>query len=109
MRTAAVGGLTDKVQQAGVGGAATGAAANNKVYSSKFGITVGWQEPRSKQTQCKFERHSCRGTITIYNNSLAGIVYGCNGVNNGSAEGELGTNSSIPPGNTLVKNASADQ
>lgn len=79
--------------------------ANNKVYNSKFGITVGCENQINKPNASSSGIH-VRNNL-IYNNSLAGIVYGSNGVNNGSAEGTV-TNSSIT-GNTLVKNASSDQ
>ncbi|WP_127125881.1 right-handed parallel beta-helix repeat-containing protein [Pseudoflavitalea rhizosphaerae] len=79
--------------------------ANNKVYNSKFGITVGCENQIDKPNATSSGIH-VRNNL-IYNNSLAGILYGSNGVNNGSAEGTV-SYSSIT-GNTLIKNASSSQ
>lgn len=78
---------------------------NNKVYNSKFGITVGCENQIDKPDATSSGIH-VRNNL-IYNNSLAGILYGSNGVNNGSAEGTV-SYSSIT-GNTLIKNASSSQ
>ena len=79
--------------------------ANNKVYNNKFGITVGCENQINKANATSSGIH-VRNNL-IYNNSLAGILYGSNGVNNGSTEGTV-SHSSIT-GNTLVKNASSSQ
>ena len=79
--------------------------ANNKVYNSKFGITVGCENQINEPGATSSGIH-VRNNL-IYNNSLAGILYGSNGVNNGSTEGTV-SYSSIT-GNTLIKNASSSQ
>lgn len=79
--------------------------SNNKVYNNKYGITIGCENQINKPNANSTGIH-VRNNL-IYNNSLAAIQYGSNGVNNGSTEGQV-TNGSIT-GNTLIKNASSSQ
>lgn len=79
--------------------------SNNKVYNNKYGITIGCENQINKPNANSTGIH-VRNNL-IYNNSLAGIQYGSNGVNNGSTEGMV-TYGSIT-GNTLLKNASSSQ
>lgn len=79
--------------------------SNNKVYNNKYGITIGCENQINKANANSTGIH-VRNNL-IYNNSLAGIQYGSNGVNNGSTEGMV-TYGSIT-GNTLLKNASSSQ
>lgn len=78
---------------------------NNKVYNNKYGITLGCENQINKADASATGMH-IRNNL-IYNNSLAGILCGSNGVNNGSTEGVI-SYSSIT-GNTLIKNASSNQ
>lgn len=79
--------------------------SNNKVYNNKYGITIGCENQINKPNANSTGIH-VRNNL-IYNNSLAAIQYGSNGVNNGSTEGMV-TYGSIT-GNTLIKNASSSQ
>lgn len=78
---------------------------NNKVYNNKFGITIGCENQINAGNATSMGIH-VRNNF-IYNNALAGIVFGSNGVNNGSVQGNV-TYGSIT-GNTLVKNSSSNQ
>ncbi|MDE1192646.1 MAG: right-handed parallel beta-helix repeat-containing protein [Arachidicoccus sp.] len=79
--------------------------SNNKVYNNKYGITLGCENQINQSNASSTGLH-IRNNL-IYNNSLAGIMCGSNGVNNGSAEGVVSY--STIDGNTLIKNSSSTQ
>jgi uncharacterized protein YjdB len=77
---------------------------NNKVYNSKYGITIGCENQMNKPDGAT-EFIEVRNNL-VYNNSRAGIMVGTGG----DDDGQQGiTRNCKVTGNTFVKNATSDQ